>query len=89
MDDRGGSSRRALDRSEFEQIRTLGEIKPDHHVAASLEVLSYGDAHVAAMPGDENAHGARIALPTTRVLVAIEARADHEGSALVRSVGGA
>ncbi len=57
MHDRAGSRRRALDGSQVEQIRTVGEIKPGDRVTAPVKMLGDGNTDLAPMPSDENSHG--------------------------------
>ena len=77
--------RRALDGSEVEQIPTLGETKTDHPMTASLKMLGNRKTKLAAMPGEENAHDDRIALPTPRVDMQAGPAPARQGRA-VRSV---
>jgi hypothetical protein len=62
MDDGRAPRCGALDCSAVEQVRALDEIKPHDFVPASLEALYDAKTDLAAMAGDEDAHGDRIAL---------------------------
>ena len=62
MHDRVTSGCGSPDRSGVEQVSTIGEVEANHRMAGSLEMLRGSEADHAAVSGDEDAHGDRIAV---------------------------